>query len=225
MTGNSCIVLPDDYKGYNLEFFCVPRHYEDSLESILIPSGLIQDRIERLARDIATNLGREPFAALCVLKGGYKFLADLLEKIKQCYRFSAVNSVPFSVDFIRLQSYEDDHSTGKVKVLGVDGLSFLQNKNVLVVEDIIDTGKTMQVLLEILEKEKPKSVKVASLFMKRTTVSSGFRPDYVGFEIPNKFIVGYALDYNEYFRDLNHVCVINEHGKEKYSKKNCKLSS
>ncbi|XP_076319844.1 hypoxanthine-guanine phosphoribosyltransferase-like isoform X2 [Tachypleus tridentatus] len=203
MTGNSCIVLSDDYKGYELEYFCVPRHYEDSLECVLIPSGLIQDRIERLARDIAADLGREPFAALCVLKGGYKFLADLLEKIKQCYRFSSENSVPFSVDFIRLQSYEDDHSTGNVKVLGVDGLSFLQNKNVLVVEDIIDTGKTMKVLLDILEKQKPKLVKVASLFMKRTSSSSGLRPDYVGFEIPDRFIVGYALDYNEYFRDLN----------------------
>ncbi|XP_022249862.1 hypoxanthine-guanine phosphoribosyltransferase-like isoform X2 [Limulus polyphemus] len=209
--------LPDDYKGYDVDYFCVPHHYEDSLDSILIPSGLIQDRIEQLARDIAVELGKEPFAVLCVLKGGYKFLADLLEKIKQYYRFSSENSVPFSVYFIRLQNYEDNHSTGKVKVMRVDGLSFLQNKNVLVVEDIVDTGKTMQVLLEILEKKQPKSIKVASLLVKRTSSSSGFQPDYVGFEIPDRFIVGYALDYNEYFRDLNHVCVISEHGKQKYS--------
>ncbi|XP_062597048.1 hypoxanthine-guanine phosphoribosyltransferase-like isoform X2 [Saccostrea cucullata] len=77
----------------------------------------------------------------------------------------------------------------------------------------------MQKLLALLQNVKPKCIKVASMLVKRTTRSSGYKPDYTGFEIPDIFIVGYALDYNEYFRDLNHVCEINEAGKKKYASK------
>merc|ERR1711963_629978 len=98
---------------------------------------------------------------------------------------------------------------GEINILGLDNLDCLTGKNVLIVEVIIDTGKTMT-------KYKPKSVKVACLLRKRTPLSSGYIPDYVGFEIPNKFVVGYALDYNEYFRDLMHICEISPHGIEKY---------
>ena len=86
----------------------------------------------------------------------------------------------------------------------------------MIVEDIIDTDKTMQTLLPLVEQHNPKMVKVASLLVKRTPQSVGYRPDFVAFEIPSKFVVGYALEYNEYFRDLNHVCVISETRKAKY---------
>ncbi|TKC38744.1 hypothetical protein EI555_006089 [Monodon monoceros] len=86
------------------------------------------------------------------------------------------------------------------------GLEKMLRKNHM---DIIDTGKTMQTLLSLVKQHNPKMVKVASLLVKRT-------PRIVGFEIPDKFVVGYALDYNEYFRDLNHVCVISRTGKAKY---------
>lgn len=72
-------------------------------------------------------------------------------------------------------------------------------------------------LLAKLQKYNPNSVKVASLLIKKTPLSNGYIPDYVGFAIPNAFVVGYALDYNEYFRDLDHICVINDHGKEQYA--------
>ena len=101
----------------------------------------------------------------------------------------------------------------------MDDLNVLKGKNVLIVEDIIDTGKTMKRLLANLAKYEPKSVTVACLLRKRTPLSDGFQPDYVGFEIPNKYLVGYALDYNEYFRDLSHICVINNAGIDKYKKK------
>jgi hypoxanthine phosphoribosyltransferase len=78
----------------------------------------------------------------------------------------------------------------------------------LIVEDIIDTGATMVRLLERLAKVEPKSVRVTSLLIKKTTRSNGYIPNYVGFAIPDAFVVGYALDYNEYFRDLDHICVI-----------------
>ncbi|KAK7899477.1 hypothetical protein WMY93_020330 [Mugilogobius chulae] len=153
--------------------------------------------------------GRSHIVALCVLKGGYKFFADLLDYIKALNRNSD-RSIPMTVDFIRLKSYYNDQSTGEIKVIGGDDLSTLTGK------DIIDTGKTMKTLLQLLKQYNPKMVKVASLLVKRTPRSVGYRPDYVGFEVPDKFVVGYALDYNEYFRDLNHICVISETGKEKY---------
>lgn len=218
MQKGKIIFIEDDDKGYPLEAFCVPKHYECYLERVLVPSGLINDRIERLARDIAQDYEGQPFTALCVLKGGYKFFADLLDKIKQYVRIVDDNLGPISVDFIRLKSYEDEESSGNIKVLGIDNLKSVSGKNLLIVEDIIDTGLTMQNLLNLLEQYKPKSVKVVSLFVKRSPKSSGYRPNYIGFDAPNKFIVGYALDYNEYFRDLNHVCIINEKGKTKYGK-------
>ena len=92
----------------------------------------------------------------------------------------------------------------------------MEGKNLLIVEDIVDTGRTMKKLLSTIAKYNPKSVKVACLLRKRTPLSSGYIPDYVGFEIPNKFVVGYALDYNEYFRDLMHICVISKNGVDKY---------
>ncbi|VFV41331.1 hypoxanthine-guanine phosphoribosyltransferase [Lynx pardinus] len=187
------------------------------------------DRTERLARDVLKEMGGHHIVALCVLKGGYKFFADLLDYIKALNRNSD-GSIPMTVDFIRLKSYCNDQSTGDIKVIGGDDLSTLTGKNVLIVEfdslykclfsfffkDIIDTGKTMQTLLSMVKQHNPKMVKVASLLVKRTPRSVGYKPDFVGFEIPDKFVVGYALDYNEYFRDLNHVCVISETGKAKY---------
>ncbi|XP_036901948.1 hypoxanthine-guanine phosphoribosyltransferase isoform X2 [Sturnira hondurensis] len=160
------------------------------------------DRTERLARDVMKEMGGHHIVALCVLKGGYKFFADLLDYIKALNRNSD-RSIPMTVDFIRLKSYCNDQSTGDIKVIGGDDLSTLTGKNVLIVEDIIDTGKTMQTLLALVKQYNPKMVKVASLLVKRTPRSVGYRPDFVGFEIPDKFVVGYALDYNEYFRDLN----------------------
>lgn len=214
-----CIVIPDSYEGYPLNMFCVPRHYEDDLKMVLIPAGLVADRTERLARNIWEAVGREGLVALCVLKGGYKFFSDLIDRIKTLNSSSDHGSVPIAVDFIRLKSYQDDKSTGEIKVIGGDHLKNLEGKHVLIVEDIIDTGKTMQKLLRLLANHNPKTVSVASLLVKRTPLSTGYRPNYIGFEVPDAFVVGYALDYNEYFRDLNHVCVINENGINKYSAK------
>ncbi|XP_050418337.1 hypoxanthine-guanine phosphoribosyltransferase isoform X4 [Patella vulgata] len=211
------IVLEDDYTGYPLDMFCIPKHYEDSLEHVLIPAGLINDRIERLARDIIQDFRNEALTGLCVLKGGYKFFTDLLDKIKALNRNSE-ESVPLAVDFIRVKSYTDTTS-GDLQVTGIDNLDHLTGKNVLIVEDIIDTGKTMKKLLEVLQKHNPKSIKVASLLTKRRPGDGVYKPDYLGFEVPNKFVVGYALDYNEYFRDLSHICVINQRGIEKYTSK------
>ncbi|XP_041966970.1 hypoxanthine phosphoribosyltransferase 1, like [Alosa pseudoharengus] len=211
----SFLQISDDEKGHELGLFCVPKHYEEDLDRVIIPHGLIMDRTERLARDIIRDMGGHHIVALCVLKGGYKFFADLLDFIKALNQ-NCDKSVPLTVDFIRLKSYSNDRSTNKVKVIGGDELSALTGKNVLIVEDIVETGRTMETLLSLLNDYNPKMVKVVSLLVKRTPRSSGYRPDYFGFEVPDKFLVGYALDYNEYFRDLSHICILSEHAKEKY---------
>jgi len=213
------VKVEDDYTAYPIDKFCIPKHYEGDLAKIMIPNGLILDRVERLARDIFQNLDHsKPIACLCVLKGGYKFFSDLQTMI-QNMNASNTTSCQMSYDFIRLKSYEDDQSTGTVRVIGGDDLSILNGKNVLIVEDMIDTGRTMQKLLKVIEKFNPHSVKVCTLLVKRTPRSTGYRPDYIGFEIPDEFIVGYACDYNEYFRDLKHICIISDHGKKKYATK------
>ncbi|KAG7455228.1 hypothetical protein MATL_G00254380 [Megalops atlanticus] len=209
------IVIKDDWPGYRLDLFTYPEHYSGDLECVYIPHGIIMDRTERLARNIMDDLGDHDIVVLCVLKGGYQFCADLVEFIKALSRNSN-KSLLMRVDFIRLKSYLNDQSTEDLHIIGAEDLSVLNGKNVLIVEAIVDTGKTMKALLKHVEKFRPKMVKVAGLLVKRVPNGVGSLPDYVGFEIPNRFVVGYALDYNEYFRDLNHICVISEKGKIKY---------
>ncbi|EOB02179.1 Hypoxanthine-guanine phosphoribosyltransferase, partial [Anas platyrhynchos] len=179
--------IKDEESGYNKNLFCIPKHYEEDLERVFIPHGVILDRTERLARDIMQDMGNHHIVALCVLKGGYKFFADLLDHIKALNQ-NGDKSVPITVDFVRIKSY----CTRKINYFFF-----------FFFEDIIKTGRTMKALLSELKDNEPKMVKVVSLLIKRIYRSPGYRPDYIGFEIPDKFVVGYALDYNEYFRDLN----------------------
>ncbi|KAI5612558.1 phosphoribosyl transferase domain containing 1 [Silurus asotus] len=207
--------IPDDWPGYRLDLFTYPKHYSGDLDCVYIPHGVIMDRTERLARDIKDDLGDQDIVVLCVLKGGHQFCADLVERIQVLNRNSK-RSLLMTVDFIRLKSYLNDQSMPDLQMIGAESLSVLAGKNVLIVEAIVDTGKTLHTLLSHIQTFKPKLIKVASLLVKRVPNQSVCLPDYVGFEIPNLFVVGYALDYNEYFRDLNHICVMSEDGKQKY---------
>ncbi|TRY66105.1 hypothetical protein DNTS_035593 [Danionella cerebrum] len=209
------IVIPDEWPGYPLELFSLPEHYSEDLDCVYIPHGVIMDRIERIARNILEDLGDHDIVVLCVLKAGYQFCADLVDSIKVLCRSSS-KTLPMRVDFIRLKSYLNDQSTEVLHIEGAENLSVLSGKNVLIVEAIVDTGKTMKTLLNHVEAFKPKMIKVAGLLVKRVPSGTGYLPDYVGFDISNRFVVGYALDYNEYFRDLNHICVISDRGKLKY---------
>ncbi|KAK7118105.1 hypothetical protein R3I94_021822 [Phoxinus phoxinus] len=209
------VVIKDGWSGYSLELFNYPEHYKGDLECVYIPHGVIMNRIECLARDILEDIGHHDMMVLCVLKGGYKFCSDLVESIKAQSR-SASRRLTTRVEFIRFKSYLNDQSTEDLHIIGPDDLSMLKGKNVLIVEAIVDTGKTMRALLQHVETFQPNMVKVAGLLVKRVPHGAAELPDYVGFVIPNRFVVGYALDYNEYFRDLNHICVISETGKQKY---------
>ncbi|XP_058153794.1 phosphoribosyltransferase domain-containing protein 1 isoform X2 [Dasypus novemcinctus] len=170
------VVIRDDWPGYDLKLFTYPQHYFGDLDYVLIPHGVIVDRIERLAKDIMRDIGYCDIMVLCVLKGGYQFCADLVEHLKNISRNSD-QFVSMKVDFIRLKSYRNDQSMGAMQIIGGEDLSALTGKNVLIVEDVVGTGRTMTALLSSLEKYKPNMVKVASLLVKRTPRSDGFRPD------------------------------------------------
>ncbi|NWX84053.1 HPRT phosphoribosyltransferase, partial [Nothoprocta ornata] len=96
--------ITDEESGYNKNLFCIPKHYEEDVERVFIPHGLILDRTERLARDIMHDMGSHHIVALCVLKGGYKFFADLLDHIKVLNQ-NGDKSVPITVDFVRIKGY------------------------------------------------------------------------------------------------------------------------
>ncbi|XP_022436231.1 phosphoribosyltransferase domain-containing protein 1 isoform X1 [Delphinapterus leucas] len=168
--------IMDDWPGYDLNLFTYPQHYYGDLDYVLIPHGIVVDRIERLAKDIMKDIGYCDIMVLCVLKGGYKFCADLVEHLKNISRNSD-RFVSMKVDFIRLKSYRNDQSMGEMQIIGGDDLSTLAGKNVLIVEDVVGTGRTMKALLGSIEKYKPNRIKVASLLVKRTPRSDGFRPD------------------------------------------------
>ncbi|KAJ1857447.1 hypothetical protein GGH12_001611 [Coemansia sp. RSA 1822] len=209
-------VVEDKFK-YSLDHFVIPDHYEKDVESILIPHGLIMDRIAKLAQIITSEYDNERVVVCCVLKGGHQFFSDLVRYMKKALNKQG-KTLPITLDFVRVKSYENDKSTGTVQISMTDKeLRDLHGKNLLLVEDIIDTGNTMKKLLETLSQYSIKSVKVASLLLKKTPLSCGYVPDYVGFAVPDLFVVGYCLDYNDIFRDLDHICAISETGKVKYA--------
>ena len=165
---------------------------------VLITRARIQRRIQALAKEIRRDFPHEPLHLVSVLKGGVFFLTDLARNL----------TGKVSFDFIAVSSYgTDTHSSGQVK-LTRDLDSSIEGKTVIVVEDILDTGMTLQYLLRIFEQRKPKRLRVAVLLDKPERRIAAVRADYIGFTIPNEFVVGYGLDYAENYRNLPDVAVL-----------------
>eukprot|EP00921_Rhytidocystis_pertsovi_P024649 GHVQ01039672.1.p1 GENE.GHVQ01039672.1~~GHVQ01039672.1.p1 ORF type:complete len:246 (+),score=16.30 GHVQ01039672.1:135-872(+) len=204
--------------GYSKEHFVIPKHYEADIDRVLIPHGTIDDRIEKLAFDIKKHFAGAELHLLCVLKGSRWFFGRLLSYLNKIHIYTSGSpSLPYLEHYVRLKCYENDSCTGKLQVISED-LSCLKGKRVLIVEDIIDTGHTLTQFCLWLESLQPKTLAVASLLEKRTDLSNGFKGDFVGFSVPNSFVVGFSLDYNELFRDLEHICVLNKTGQARHRK-------
>jgi len=164
----------------------------------LIFNADIQQKIGEMGKQIRRDFPGEHLILVGVLKGAVLFLADLARQIP--------GEVTF--DFIAVSSYgKDTKSSGQVK-LNKDLDSSIEGKVVIVVEDILDTGLTLQYLLRVLQQRKPKSLKVAVLLDKQERRVADVRADYVGFVIPDEFVVGYGLDYAERYRNLPDVGVL-----------------
>jgi hypoxanthine phosphoribosyltransferase len=177
-----------------------PKSKRKAAESVrtLIPRVQIQKRIVEMAQEIRRDFPTEHLHLVGVLKGSVFFLTDLARQI----------TGELSLDFIAVSSYgSKTHSSGEVK-LTRDLDSSIEGKTVIVVEDILDTGMTLQYLLRVFEQRKPRRLRVAVLLDKPERRLAKVRADYVGFTIPNEFVVGYGLDYSERYRNLADVGVL-----------------
>src|SRR6266481_5838057 len=188
-----------------------PKSKSNAAESVrtLISRAEIQRRVAEMAAEIRRDFPTEPLHLVGVLKGSVFFLADLARQI----------SGDISIDFIAVSSYgHRTETSGEVK-LTRDLDSSIEGKTVIVVEDILDTGMTLQYLLRVFEQRKPRRIRVAVLLDKPERRITRVRADYVGFTIPNEFVVGYGLDYAERYRNLADVGVLTLGAKEKNRKK------
>ncbi|MFW5780875.1 MAG: hypoxanthine phosphoribosyltransferase [Bacillota bacterium] len=171
--------------------------YKDVAKILLKEEDIIR-RTNELAEKITTDYQGEKLLIVCILRGASLFFADLVRKIDLDVNF----------DFMAVSSYGAGvSSSGEVRIIK-DIAEPIEGKNVILVEDIIDSGNTLSYLIRLLKQRKPKSIKVASLLDKPDRREVDIQGDYVGFEIPNEFVVGYGLDYNEKYRNIPEVCVL-----------------
>ena len=155
-------------------------------------------RIEDIGRQISEDYAGKQVHLICVLKGGVFFMCELAKKI----------SVPVTMDFMSVSSYGDwTESSGVVKIVK-DLDEPLEGKDVLVVEDIIDSGRTLSYLLEILAKRNPASMRLCTLLDKPDRRVREVKVDYTGYEIEDKFVVGYGLDYAQKYRNLPYIGIV-----------------
>ena len=163
----------------------------------LIDEAALQARVKEVARDIRRDAGDEPILLLGVLKGAFMFMADLMRQI----------GGDVTCDFIAVSSYVGTTSSGEVQIKK-DVDSPLEGRTVIIVEDIVDTGLTLQYLQGILQKRNPKSLRTACLLSKPSRRKAEVPVDYIGFEIEDKFVVGYGLDFNERYRNLPYIGLV-----------------
>ena len=165
---------------------------------VLVPEEQVNQRIEELGRKISEDYAGRQVHLICVLKGGVFFMCELAKRI----------TVPVSMDFMSVSSYgSGTESSGVVKIVK-DLDEPLQDKDVIIVEDIIDSGRTLYHLMKILGERGPKSMHICTLLDKPERRVKDVHVDYVGFNIPDEFVVGYGLDYDQKYRNLPYIGVV-----------------
>ncbi len=162
---------------------------------LLIDEEIIQKRIKQLADEINHDYQGKELTLICILKGAIYFFTDLSRRI----------NLPTELEFIRISSYHGENSTGHVDMkMGLD--HSIKGRDVLIVEDIIDSGRTLSYLVDYLSLDEPNSIKICTLLDKpERRVVDGINVDYVGFKIKDRFVVGYGLDLDEEYRNLPNV--------------------
>ena len=166
--------------------------------SVLLSEEEVDKRIQEIGEQISKDYAGEQVHLVCVLRGGVFFLCELAKRI----------TVPVSLDFMSVSSYgSDTKSSGVVKIVK-DLDDSLAGKNVIVVEDIVDSGRTLSYLLEMLKDRGPKSMRLCTLLDKPDRRVVDVKVDYTGFQIPDEFVVGYGLDYAQKYRNLPYIGVV-----------------
>lgn len=169
----------------------------DKME-ILIDEEKLQSRIKEIAREIKKDYQEEEVVFCSVLKGAVFFTVDLMKNY----------TGPCLLDCVRVSSYEGENSTGKITLKLPLKKENIEGKNIIIVEDIVDTGRTLKYLVEYLQEFNPKSVKTCALLDKKARRTVEFNADYVGFPIDDLFVIGYGLDYDEKYRNFPYVAYI-----------------
>lgn len=160
----------------------------------LISEEDVKKRVYEIAKEIEKDYNGKEINLVCILKGSLMFTADLARYIEK----ESVN-----IDFLRVSSYQNTKSKTLSFVKGL--LPDIKGKDIILIEDIIDSGKTMNFLVPMLNRMKPNSIKVCTLLDKPSRRQLPFKADYVGFEIEDKFVLGYGMDYNQQYRNLNYI--------------------
>ena len=174
------------------------RDYHEFLGEILVPEDRLQARVAELGAEISRDYSGQDLLLICILRGGVMFLTDLMRCI----------TIPHNVDFMAVSSYGVGARESRRNIrIAYDLQTILEDRNVLLVEDIVDTGHTLAAVMEILQTRRPKSLKVCALLDKVEQREVVVPLHYVGFEIPNKFVFGYGLDLDEYYRELPFIGV------------------
>jgi hypoxanthine phosphoribosyltransferase len=176
----------------------------DDIQKVLYTEEQINARTKELANEIAKDYAGENIVMVCILRGSCIFFAELVKHIPNYVE----------LEFITVSSYSNTNTSGEVRLIA-DISKPIQGENVLIIEDIIDTGYTLNYLKRLLLARNPKSLKVATLLDKPSRRLIECKGDYVGFEVPNEFVVGYGLDYDQKYRNYPHIGVLK---KEIYTK-------
>ncbi len=173
--------------------------YND-IERVLLSQEVIEKRIEEIAAELDKEYDGKMPLVICILKGSYMFFAKLSQSMKTKH----------NVDFMTISSYgSGTESSGKVKMMK-DAEKNIEGRDVIIVEDIIDSGNTMSFLKKLFMERNPKSVKLVTLLDKPSRREVEITPDYCGFEVPDYFVVGYGLDYNEVYRNMPEIGILKE---------------
>lgn len=167
--------------------------------NVLIKEAEIQQKVQEIGKKINTEYKDRKPILIGVLKGAFVFLADLLREI----------DIPVEIDFLSIHSYDGSKSSGVVRITHDLSLN-IEDRDVILVEDIIDTGRTVSYIIENLHTRKPRSLAVCSLLNKETRRVVDVRLTYVGFTIPGVFVVGYGLDYDNRYRNLKCIGVLDD---------------
>ncbi|MEC0228831.1 hypoxanthine phosphoribosyltransferase [Paenibacillus alba] len=171
--------------------------YSD-IQEVLYSEEQIQNKIKELGDQLSSDYeGKNPLV-ICVLKGAFIFMADLVKQIR----------VPLEIDFMAVSSYgQSTKSSGVVKIIKDLDVP-VEGRHILIVEDIIDSGLTLTYLIDVLERRNAKTVSVVALFNKPARRTVELEPDYAGYELPDEFVVGYGLDYAEKYRNLPFIGIL-----------------
>ncbi len=171
---------------------------EKDISKILITEKEIQEKVKEMGKIISLDYKGKEVLLICVLRGSIMFTADLMRHI----------TVPVIVDTIAVSSYGDQTKSSGVVRLLKDLDEDITNKHVLIVEDIVDSGLTLKYLRKVLQQRRPASIKVCTLLNKQERRVHDASPDYYGFIIPDEFVVGYGLDYDEHYRQLPFIGIL-----------------